>query len=358
MRGLKLIRETGQGHMGKIRMADIARQVGVSTVTVHNALSGQKGVSDELRDKILKTADEMGYRKRPEPAAKGTGGKTLKNIGVLISEKFLASYTTYYWKMYQEIVLNASDKNCIVAVEVLKHYEEDHQVLPRFVAENAIEGLIVLGEINKDYLRFLKSETEIPIIFLDFYDEELANDAVIGDGFYGMYLMTEYLYARGFRRMAYVGSIHAVSNIMDRYCGFYKSLTRHGLTLPPKWLIEDRSLHGDMSIILPEEMPEAFVCNCDLAAGMLILELERRGLRVPEDISVVGFDNYLYPGFPDMKITSYEVDTMAMSRVALEKVLKRIKNPACSRSLDIISGHIVEKESVRNAGAGGKESIA
>ena len=75
--------------------------------------------------------------------------------------------------------------------------------------------------------------------------------------------------------------------------------------------------------------------------------LEERGLRVPEDISVVGFDNYLYPGFPDKHITSYEVNTKVMVRVALEKVLKRLRNPESGRGLDIISGHIVEKESVR-----------
>ena len=91
------------------------------------------------------------------------------------------------------------------------------------------------------------------------------------------------------------------------------------------------------------------MCNCDLVAGKLILMLEERGLRVPEDISVVGFDNYLYPGFPDKHITSYEVNTKVMVRVALEKVLKRLRNPESGRGLDIISGHIVEKESVRKA---------
>ncbi|MCD8023459.1 MAG: LacI family DNA-binding transcriptional regulator [Lachnospiraceae bacterium] len=332
--------------MGKVRMADIAERVGVSTVTVHNALSGQKGVSDEVRERILKAADELGYRQRPTPAAREKG-RGLKNIGVLISEKFLASYMTYYWKMYQELALIATDKNCVAVVEVLKHESEDNHILPRIVEEEAVEGLIVLGEINREYLRFLKAGTEIPVIFLDFYDKELAEDAVIGDGFYGMYLMTEYLYERGFRKMAYVGSIHATSSIMDRYCGFYKSLTQHRLLLPPEWLVEDRNAHGDMKIALPERLPEAFVCNCDLAAGMLIMELESRGLRVPQDISVVGFDNYLYPGFPDKKITSYEVDTKAMAKVALEKILKRLRNPERGHGLDIISGHIVEKESVR-----------
>ena len=133
---------------------------------------------------------------------------------------------------------------------------------------------------------------------------------------------------------------------MDRYCGFYKALLEHGEKLPDEWLIEDRDEVGDISFELPDELPEAFVCNCDLTAGKLIMKLEDRGLRVPEDISVIGFDNYLYPGFPDKKITSYEVNMRAMVKVALEKVIKQIKNKNSGRGLDIVSGHIVEKESV------------
>ena len=159
--------------------------------------------------------------------------------------------------------------------------------------------------------------------------------------------MTGYLFEQGFTKMAYVGSIHATSSIMDRYCGFYKAQLEHGQVLPEEWLIEDRDEKGYMDIKLPQHMPEAFVCNCDLAAGMLIQELEKQGYRVPEDISVVGFDNYLYPGVTDKNITSYEVNIQVMVKVALEKALKQIKNPDSGRGLSIVSGKIVEKESVQ-----------
>lgn len=125
--------------MAKVRLADIAERAGVSTVTVHNALSGQKGVSDELRRKIIGLAKEMGYRKN---AAVGReSGRGLKNIGILISEKYLAEYTTFYWKMYQEMALVAADKNCMTSVEILKHEAEDTLMLPRVVEENTVEGL-------------------------------------------------------------------------------------------------------------------------------------------------------------------------------------------------------------------------
>ena len=237
--------------MAKVRLADIAAQVGVSTVTVHNALTGQKGVSDELRAVIQKMASEMGYRP-VSSARRQERNRMLRSIGVLIHEQYLAEYTTFYWKMYQELALVATDKNCMAAVEILKHDMEDHQILPRMVEENQVEGLIVMGEISREYIRFMKEQTRIPIIFLDFYDKELAEDAVISDNFYGMYLLTELLFERGYRKLAYVGSIHRTSSIMDRYCGFHKAMLEHGEELPEEWLIEDRDRLGNIEFSVPE----------------------------------------------------------------------------------------------------------
>ena len=339
--------------MAKVRLVDIAAQVGVSTVTVHNALTGQKGVSDELRAVIQKMASEMGYR--PVSAARRQKrNRMLRSIGVLIHEQYLAEYTTFYWKMYQELALVATDKNCMAAVEILKHDMEDHQILPRMVEENQVEGLIVMGEISREYIRFMKEQTRIPIIFLDFYDKELAEDAVISDNFYGMYLLTELLFERGYRKLAYVGSIHRTSSIMDRYCGFHKAMLEHGEDLPEEWLIEDRDRLGNIEFSVPEKLPEAFVCNCDLTAGRLILKLEKLGYKVPEDVAVIGFDNFLYPGLPDKKITTYEVNTRALVKIALEKVMKRLKNPSSGKGLNVVSGHIVEKESVGKLSHGNK----
>lgn len=335
--------------MGKVRLADIAERVGVSTVTVHNALAGQKGVSEEMRQKIQQVAQELGYRQHTA-AGKKEKSRNVKSIGVLISEKYLAQYTTFYWKMYQELAFVATDKNCMVGVEILKHAGEDQLILPRIVEEETVEGLIVIGEISRRYIHFLKSQTDMPIVFLDFYDKELSDDAVVADNFYGMYLLTAYLFEQGLRKLAYVGSIHVTSSIMDRYCGFYKAVLEHGETVPEEWLLEDRNEIGQMNVQLPEHLPEAFVCNCDLAAGLLIMELEKKGYRVPEDISVVGFDNYLYPGFPDKGITTYEVNTKVMAKIALDKILKQLKNSNSGQGLNVVSGHIVEKSSVKLKG--------
>lgn len=333
--------------MGKVRLADIAEKTGVSTVTVHNALAGNKGVSDEMRQRIQQVAQEMGYQVLAEKKQERSEAESY-TIGVLIAENYLAQYETFYWKMYQELALIATDKRCFTAVEVLKKEDEINTLnLPVCVKERRIDGLIVLGEINKGYIAKLKDEVEIPVVFLDFYDKELAEDAVITDDFYGMFLMTEFLFEQGIDELAFVGSIFSTSSIMDRYCGFMKSMIMHGKNIHPEWVIEDRDPLGQMGFELPKKLPKGFVCNCDLAASMLIDKLTEKGYRVPEDVSVVGFDNYLYPGLADLQITTYEVNIKAMTKVAVEKILKQIRNPKRGHGMDVVSGHMVIKKSVK-----------
>ena len=334
--------------MGKVRLIDIGQRLGVSSVTVHNALAGNRGVSEELRRKIVETAEEMGYEQNDSSKKKEEPRGEFRKIGVLIAENYLAQYSTYYWKIYQELSLIATEKRCYTIIEVLKKEMEKKTLqLPQIIKEGSIEGLIIIGEIDKRYIQALQRDSDVPVVFLDFYNSEIAQDAVIADNFYGMYRMTELLFEQGIEEIGFIGSIYETSSIMDRYCGFMKSIMEHKKTVPEEWLIEDRDTVGQVGFELPKCLPQAFVCNCDLVAGMTVSKLQKRGLKVPEQISVVGFDNYLYPGFADMKITTYEVNTKAMAKVALDKMLKRLRNPAKGRNLEIVSGHVVWKNSVK-----------
>lgn len=337
--------------MSKVRLIDIAKETGVSTVTVHNALTGNKGVSTDMRMRIVETAKRMGY----EPLSSAKKEKKpdageFRKIGVLIAENYLAQYATYYWKVYQELSLVATEKRCYTTIEVLKKEAEKRTFeLPQIVKNNSIEGLILIGEIDKRYIRKLRAELEMPIVFLDFYDNEIAKDAVIADNFYGMYQMTELLFSYGMESLAFVGSIYATSSIMDRYCGFTKSMMEHHNILPGEWLLEDRDSYGNLGLKLPHYMPDAFVCNCDLTACMLIAKLKKAGYRIPDDISVVGFDHFVpasYAGM-GMEITTYEIDQNAMAKAALDKVLKQIRTPKRIQHMEIIPGNIRIKNSIR-----------
>lgn len=333
-----------------VKLADIAERVGVSSVTVSKALSGQKGVSEELREKIKKLAEEMGYR--PPSAVRRERGQKGYNIGVLIAERYFAKYDSFYWQLYQQVAMKAAPEECFTLMEIVGERMELLNEMPKLIAEHKADGIIIIGRLADSYLDFLKQNVQIPIIYLDFCDEKAESDAVVSDSYYGAYRMTNYLFEMGHERIAYVGTLLSTGSITDRYMGYCRALMEHGIPLRRDWVIPDRDLEtGKLyladCIQLPEDMPTAFFCNCDLTASILIRRLQDAGCRVPEDISVAGYDNYLYPGLCGVALTTYEVDMKEMAHRAVHILIRKMSGEACRQGVSIVEGRLVVKDSVR-----------
>ncbi|MDE6387812.1 MAG: LacI family DNA-binding transcriptional regulator [Lachnospiraceae bacterium] len=334
----------------QVRLADIAQRVGVSTVTVSKALAGQKGVSEEMREKIKQLADEMGYVQSSK--AKRTGMRKSYNIGLLIEESYLDKYDSFYWQMYQQIATKAMAWGCFTLMEVVGGQKEEAPELPKLIKEQKVDGVIVLGKMPEFFLAMIKKNSSLPIVYMDFTDEGQDVDAVVSDSFYGTYQLTNYLFSMGHEKIAYVGTLLATTSITDRYLGYVKAMMEHGAALRDDWRIDDRDIRSgyidEVNLLtLPKDMPTAFVCNCDLSAGMLINKLKQNGYRVPEDVSVVGYDNYIYPGICDIGITTYEVDLGEMAKRTVGVLLNKLQDQAGAPSTHIVEGHLVIKDSVR-----------
>ncbi len=329
-----------------VRLADIAERLNVSTVTVSNALANQKGVSDELREKIKQTAAQMGYQ------AQGSTAQSVReilNLGVIISQKYLGDYPSFYWKIYQELMIAAREQNCVLLFEMLTHEAEATKSLPLFTHNSRMEGILIIGEIGSAYLKALKEGTNLPQLYIDFMKKGLPVSCVMTNNYYGMYYMVSHLIDNGHKEIAYVGTVQANNSIMDRYFGYCKALMLAGIPQRPEWVLDDRDMDGKLlEIKLPEKMPTAFACNSDLTASELVRTLKNKGIRVPEDVSIVGFDNYLYEGLCDISITTYEVNIKEMVKTAIALLNRQIQaGGSLIPETVIISGHLVEKESVR-----------
>ena len=180
----------------------------------------------------------------------------------------------------------------------------------------------------------------------------MIEDSVISNSYYGSYLLTNYLFEQGHRKIAYVGTLLITASITDRYFGYAKSMMEHGVQIPKEWVIPDRDMkygliNFDGKLENYKDQPTAYVCNSDLTASFLIKKLNEQGLSVPEDVSVVGFDNYLYPGLCEIGITTYEVDMKEMARKALHILIKKMNGEHYRQGISIVEGHMVHKDSVR-----------
>jgi LacI family transcriptional regulator len=330
----------------KVRLSDIAEKLNVSTLTVSKAIADKEGVGDELRDRIKKTAAEMGYRIKATKA--GTKEGKTGNIGVLIPYRFFGSKTSFYWILYNDIARELMKYDYYCIMELLSTEDETKLRMPRMIQDGKVDGVIILGQVPAEFASFFAASYSM-FVFLDFYLGSGVMDSVVSDNFYDMYLMTEYLIAQGHRAIRFVGSFRATSSIQDRYMGFMKAMLEHDLPVTAAGYIEDRDSEGQYrDIELPEEMPTAFVCNCDEVAFLLIKKLKAQGYRVPEDISVVGFDNYLLTGVSDPAITTVEVDASAMARTAVDLIIKKSNGEFYTPGRTVIGGKIILKDSVRS----------
>lgn len=334
------------GQRKKVKLEDIAEKVGVSIVTVSNALKGRKGVSEELREKISRTAKEMGYQSAPREKKNGIS----YIIGVAVAERYVKEFPSFYMDIYQRIAGEAVKKGHLTVLEVVTPEKENLDRPFEPFLEKKTAGLLLIGELKKEYIQAIRANYDIPVVCVDYYDVYEDMDYIITDGFGGMTQMTELLLEQGYRDLMFVGTLTATQNITDRYLGYCKALEKAGIQEAQTQVLPDRDLvNGDyrIDIELPERLPEAFVCNCDKTATVLIEKLMSRGIRVPEDVSVVGFDDYKAQLTGDLKVTTYENDEKVIAQISMNTLLKRIEGRRNTGGVRIVEGSIVEGNTVR-----------
>ena len=149
----------------------------------------------------------------------------------------------------------------------------------------------------------------------------------------------------GHKKIGYIGSKFATTSIFDRYMGYVKAMIEHGYEVNEKWRIDDRDKRDFITMTFPEDdMPTAFVCNCDEAAYRAIRQLRGMGYNVPED---VGYDNYLISEVSDPTITTINVDADYMADLAVMTLMDRMEEPDGKPRIITIEGDLVIKDSVK-----------
>ncbi|MBQ2529054.1 MAG: LacI family DNA-binding transcriptional regulator [Treponema sp.] len=331
----------------KVRLSDIADRLNVSTVTVSKAMADKEGVSDELREKIKRTAREMGYRQKNLKQQSFRQENSTGNIGIVIPSRFFERTSSFYWNMYNALARELQNNGYYAILEQLDAQSEFDLTIPGVIRDSKVDGVIVMGQVSIDYAHYF-TRNYPNFFFLDFYINDENTDSVTTDNFYSEYMMTEYLISQGHKDIRYVGNFKSTSSITDRYMGFLKAMLENGLKTELTDIIDDRDKDGiACPIILPEKMPTAFVCNCDQTAIKLIELLNGKGYRVPEDISVVGFDNYVAEGSTVPALTTVGVDQVATARTVVDLLLKKVNGQPYTKGHTVIGGKLIIRNSVQ-----------
>jgi len=325
-----------------VTMRDLGKRLGVSAVTVSKALAGKSGVSEEMRRRIIELADELGYVNPNAQAGRMARGL---DVGIIVPDQFFSN-DTFYAMFYKQLMQTLADAGHFGMLELVPDSMQKALLLPNIVRSSRVEALILLGQPTEEYTRLLVAQ-QLPVVTLDFYYASLPVDAVVGDSTFGAALLTRHLIGQGHRDIGFVGNAKATSSIMERYLGFASEMMMHDLPVRPECVVCDRN---DSNVIqplpLPEKLPTAFLCNCDIVARVLIDALRSRGVRVPEDVSVAGYDDFNnVPG--SLPLTTFRVDTAAMCQMAVKLVEERCAGDRKAPVRTVVGGECVYRDSVR-----------
>ena len=330
-----------------VSMKEIAKQCNVSVATVSKALNGYSDIGEETKNYILRTASEMGYL--PNSSARALKTKRTFNLGVLFVDEARSGLTHDYFNRVLESFKSTAEAKGYDITFTSGNVSGKRMTYLEHCRYRGVDGVVMacVDFTAEEVQELLLSD--IPVVTIDHICD--GRISVVSNNIQGMEELVTYIYKKGHRKIAYVGTLLATESITDRYFGYQKALLELGLEQKKEWVLDDRHIEtGKIDTVnmlqLPKDMPTAFVCNCDLTASFLIKKLRENGYRVPEDISVVGFDNYLYPGLSDIRITTYEVDMGEMARRAIHNMIKKITSDNFKGGVTVVEGRLVLKDSV------------
>ena len=328
----------------KISMQTIADYLNISKVTVYKALNNQQYVSEELRKKIIQTANDLGYLKTTSK------NQVLNNnLAFIVPKRYFLESDNFYTTIFYYLNKACHNDGLVLTLYIINTEDENNCTIPNISSLKECDGIFIAGEMKDKYISYI-GELGLPILLIDFNKPDLNFDCVIADNFFNGYIATNYLIEKGHTDIGFVGIPSQTSNISDRFFGYQKALASNNLNYNPDWqLANNHHTTGVYSLdtVLPDVLPTAFVCHCDRSAYFLIQRLNMENIKVPEDISVISFDNTELAENSTPKLTTIDINTKIIAEKSYAQLRNRIENSSIPQQRIYIPCRIVERDTVR-----------
>ncbi|WP_395825666.1 LacI family DNA-binding transcriptional regulator [Collimonas sp.] len=303
---------------------DVARKAGVSYTTVSHVLNQTRPVSDDARHRVLAAVEALAYV--PSALARSLKSKTTGSIGLIIPNN-----TNPY---FSEVARGIEDSCYAAGYSVILCNSDDDPAKQRdylnMLLTKRCDGLIVatLAQTDGELLR----KMQVPTVLLDRAPKDMAIDLVAVDNVAGGALATAHLLALGRRRIACIGGSADLDISRERIAGLRQTLLDGGIALPDDLLAyaDFTSVGGYLaacSLLAMKELPDAIFCCNDLMAIGALRAAAERGVAVPDQLAVVGFDDIDLAQFVHPTLTSVAQNTRQLGQLTAQCLLARIAAP-------------------------------
>ncbi len=322
----------------EITIHDIAKQLNISASTVSRALKNNPLISEKTRKRIKKTAEEMEYR--PNVLAASFRTKKTNTIGVivpLINRHFFSSVISgiediAYKNGFTVTISQSNDK-------VEKEVKIAHTLFA-----NRVDGLILsLGMETKSFEHLkLFTDRKIPLVLFDRVTDKIDAHKIIVDDFGGAYRATKHLIENGARKIAHIGGPQTINIYKSRQEGFIAALNDAGLKTDKSLIFNETMTRNDgvealKTLRKNNKLPDAVFCANDTTALGIIIYLKEIGIKLPDEIAIVGFSNEPFSEVVTPSISTIKQPDFLMGQKAAQLVISQINNKASDTNFETIT---------------------
>jgi LacI family transcriptional regulator len=309
----------------KSTIHDIARKLNITASTVSRALNDHPRISESTKKAVQKTAQKLNYQPNHLAAALRSGKSNI--LGVIVPTVDRSFFSSVVRGI--EEIANHSRYNVMICQSYDNHEKEVAAVEALLSAR--VDGIIAsYAKETRNFDHFMKAkERGIPVVLFDRSNDELELSHVVADDFLGAYKATEHLIQQGCRRIAHFTNTRAISIFKDRLRGYKEALLANGLLFDESLVVEsnlqlDDGRNSMLQLLTRKEIPDGVFSSSAYGILGALQVLNEKGIKVPQDVALVGFSNEPFTSFTQPSLSTVEQHSLRMGNAAAEIFLEEV----------------------------------
>jgi LacI family purine nucleotide synthesis repressor len=327
---------------------DVAKMAGVSTTTVSHVINKTRFVAENTQKRVWDAIEVLHYA--PSAVARSLKSNTTRTIGMLVSDanapffmEIISGVENYCYRNGYTVILCSTQGN--------PQKQRDYL---RMLAEKRVDGLIVMcSELDEDLQKNLENHIDIPKVVMDWSGIGIDSDKIIDKTREGSYMATKYLIEMGHKKIGCITGHLNRFTCQDRLQGYYQALSEANLEINQDWIIEGDfefqtgSIAAEQFIQMQDRPTALYVFN-DIMSFAAISKFVESGIRVPEDMSIIGYDNIEFSSYFSPPLPTIHQPKRRLGKTAVELLFERMKDKDHDPQTFTMNPELIERSSVKN----------
>lgn len=333
-----------------VTIKDVAALAGVSPSTVSRTCKNNPSISSETKEKVRKAMLELGYE--PNFQASNLASQNSRTIGIILPASAREVYeNSFYLEAVRGISHYCNQKQYMTTIVTGQDEDEILQAVRSMSRSGKVDAFIVLYSRKDDpVIDYLFNEGLLYSLIGKATQYTNQSIYIDNDNLLAGQEATEYLYQLGHRRIAYLGADSNLIFSADRKSGYQLALAKHGLSMRPEYCVEVANVSQNnteeiSALLLQSEPPTAIVVSDDILAVSLERVCLQNKLSIPEDLSIISFNNSLFARLTSPQLTSIDINSCQLGIEAASQIINHIENPGLVATKIIVPHHLIERDS-------------